>query len=275
MEVPRHPHTGLATVTLLFAGKIDHIDSTGFSNTVKPAEVNLMIAGSGVSHSEFSQPASRVLHGVQLWYALPDALRFGQPGSQHHVADSQTVPGGRVWTYLGACAGMRSPVDTCVSVLAAQVQVEAGQQVTLDVPDDYELGVLVDSGQARVGTTTSPEAGGTAVAARELTYVAPGCRTLSIAATGNEDVRAVLIGGAPLEEQIVMWWNFVARSHDEIVAFRKAWQAEIGRAAEGGNDSAEDVEAEFVMPAEAAEMDFGPFPAGTPEALPAPRLPNA
>lgn len=106
---------------------------------------------------------------------------------------------------------------------------------------------------------------------RELAYVPAGSDQLTIAA-GDEAVRAVLIGGRPLGEQIVMWWNFVARSHDEVIAFRRAWQAEIGHPdAEAAGTEARDTE----LPAAAAGMDFGPFPAGTPDPLPAPRLPNA
>lgn len=274
MIVPRHPHTGLATVTLLFAGEVEHTDSTGFANTVRPAEVNLMIAGSGISHSEFSNPATRILHGVQLWYALPESERFGQPGSQHHVAETVELPGGQVWTYLGECAGLRSPVETRVEALAAQIHVEPGEQVRFDVDPEYELGLLVDQGAAQLsasGGVASAGGDATAVTSRELAYVPPGSDQLAIAA-GDEAVRAVLIGGRPLGEQIVMWWNFVARSHDEVIAFRRAWQAEIGHPdAEAAGTEARDTE----LPAAAAGMDFGPFPAGTPDPLPAPRLPNA
>ena len=105
----------MSVPTLLFHGEIEHIDSTGFSNVVRPGEVNLMIAGSGISHSEFSSDTTEKLHGVQLWYALPDALRSGMPESQHFVPTWAEVPGGRVLIYLGRIAGQVSPVETRVA----------------------------------------------------------------------------------------------------------------------------------------------------------------
>lgn len=296
MAVPRHPHTGLATVTLLFAGEIEHIDSSGFANTVRPGEVNLMIAGSGISHSEFSRPEKRILHGVQLWYALPSEQRFGTPGSQHHVADSAAVPGGRVSTFLGSCAGLTSPVETRTPAVAAQLDVEPGATLELELDPDSEHGALIDTGDAEIcatGTEAAAESAGAREAAsavgaqeasrrvvsRELAYIPPGAMRLSVTARGDEPARAVLIGGPPLGEQIVMWWNFVGRSHDEIIAFRQEWQAEIGReespahtGGAGASDTGRAGRSDAGVP---ADMDFGPFPADTPDPLPAPRLPNA
>ncbi|MCG7308900.1 pirin family protein, partial [Brachybacterium sp. ACRRE] len=153
MAVPRHPHTGLATVTLLFEGQIDHIDSTGFANTVRPGEVNLMIAGRGVSHSEFSTASTAVLHGAQLWYALPDAERGGAPASQHHVAPLVETGGAQVRTYLGQLAeGTSSPIVTRTPALAAEILLPAGAHLELALDPTFEHGLLVDIGRVRVGS---------------------------------------------------------------------------------------------------------------------------
>ncbi|WP_435198101.1 pirin family protein [Janibacter sp. GS2] len=267
MAVARHPHTGLATVTLLFEGEIDHIDSTGFTNTVRPAEVNLMVAGSGVSHSEFSTDETSRLHGVQLWYALPEAQRHGPAASQHHVSEVVERAGGTVRTHLGRLAGLTSPVDTRVPALAGEVTVTAGQGVDLDLEASFEHGILVDSGTLTVVVGEHRQT----VAPAELAHLPVGPTSIRLEAADDEPVRAILIGGQPFEERIVMWWNFVGRSHDEIVAHREAWQAEIG------------VESSATVAAAADDgsyadgtiyPQFGHFPPGQPTPLPAPPLPT-
>ncbi|MCC2661372.1 MAG: pirin, partial [Arthrobacter sp.] len=84
MQVPRHPHTGLQTVSWLFTGEVEHRDSAGFHAMVRPGEINLMTAGRGISHSEFSTPGTDVLHGAQLWVALPDAARHMEPTFENY-----------------------------------------------------------------------------------------------------------------------------------------------------------------------------------------------
>lgn len=262
MAVPRHPHTGLATVTLLFEGTIEHIDTSGFANIVRPSEVNLMIAGSGISHSEFSTDDTSVLHGVQLWYALPDAVRGSQPGSQHYVAQPVAVPGGTVLTYIGSLAGVTSPIDTRVEAMAAQVVIDPGQTVTLDVDPRFEHGILLDSGQLTIHISGCDQS----VGRDELAYIPPGSTSIALTA-GDSPTRIIAIGGPPFEERIVMWWNFVGRSHDEIVEYRRAWQSEIG----APDGDAQIPERWFDG---AASPRFGVFPAGRPDPLPAPALPN-
>lgn len=252
MTVARHPHTGLATVTLLFEGEIDHLDSTGFGNTVRPGEVNLMIAGRGVSHSEFSTEDTSRLHGVQLWYALPDDLRDGPAGSQHHVPDLEQRSGGTLLTYLGSLGGHTSPVDTRVPAVAGEVTVASGDGIDLELDPDFEHGVLVDSGELAIVAGEHREA----VSPTELAYLPAGPSGVRLEATGDDPVRAIVIGGRPFGERIVMWWNFVGRSHDEIVAQREAWQAEIAAGPE-------------------TVGRFGPFAPDQPGPLPAPALPNA
>ncbi|GAA2002617.1 pirin family protein [Brevibacterium samyangense] len=265
MQVARHPHTGLATVTLLFEGTIEHIDSTGFSNVVKPGEVNLMIAASGVSHSEYSSATTVLLHGVQLWYALPDALRNGMPQSQHFVAEPVAVPGGTVLTYLGEFAGRAADIDTRVPALAAEVRIHTGQEIVLDLDPTYEHGVLLDSGDLEV------EANGVRipVGRDELAYLPVGPTQLRLRAGSDGPVRAVVIGGAPFGEPIVMWWNFIGRTHEEIVAYREAWMAEIGRESVPELPDPGETYADGT-----AFPRFGTFPADTPAPLPAPVLPN-
>lgn len=221
MQVAPHPHTGLATVSWLFEGRIQHRDSAGHVQTVLPGEVNLMNAGRGISHSEISDPdGPDVLHGVQLWLALPDLDRSSAPALHHHVPIAATSDGVTLRVFLGAAAGQRSPVPTYSPLLGAQLDFAPGARIELPLEKSFEYGVLVDR-----GTVT---AGGEPVGAHALRYFPPGAPRLLLAA-GDDGARLVLLGGEPLGESLVMWWNFVGRDHDEIVAFREEWQAQITR----------------------------------------------
>ncbi|HEY4268566.1 MAG TPA: pirin family protein [Galbitalea sp.] len=218
MTVPPHPHTGLQTVSWLFAGEIDHRDSVGSHATVRPGELNLMTAGYGIQHSEVSLPQTTVLHGAQLWIALPESARHGSPFFERFVPQPFEHQGATVRLFLGDLLGASSTARTFTSVVGAQLDIPSGATITIPVDPAFEHGVLVDAG--------SPSVDGTPVARAEIGYLASGRDTLTIAA-GDDAVRVLLIGGEPLGEQIVMWWNFIGRDHDEIVAFRAQWQSEV------------------------------------------------
>lgn len=221
MNVAPHPHIGLQTVSWLFSGVIEHRDSVGSHALVRPGEVNLMTGGRGISHSEVSTPDTTVLHGVQLWVALPAEHRDTAPDFQHHVPAPVTLDGGEVRVFLGSLAGETSPVDTFTPLLGAEVTLAPGAAVTLDVDPGFEHGVLVDTGDVRVDGTVVPPAG--------LAYAAPGRGTLTLANESSGAARVVLLGGPPFGEELVMWWNFVGRTHDEIAAARTDWENESGR----------------------------------------------
>src|SRR4051812_10736235 len=133
MDVPPHPHTGLQTVSWLFTGEIEHRDSLGVHALVRPGELNLMTAGHGIAHSEVSTLATSVLHGVQLWVALPDGARDTPRAFEHHVPPVTSLAGGSVRVLLGSLAGTTSPVRTFSPLLGAEVVVEAGAEVRLEV----------------------------------------------------------------------------------------------------------------------------------------------
>lgn len=219
MDVAPHPHTGLQTVSWLFTGEIEHRDSLGVHAHVRPGELNLMTGGSGICHSEQSTAASTVLHGVQLWLALPDAHRDAPRDFQHHVPPTVEVDGCAVRVFLGSLAGSTSPVRTFTPLLGAEVVLPAGASLTLDVDPAFEHGVLLDTGDVALGSTELEPA--------SLGYVGTGSATLTLSSAGG--ARVVVLGGEPFGEEIVMWWNFVGRTHDEIAAFREEWQAEGDR----------------------------------------------
>lgn len=220
MDVPPHPHTGLQTVSWLFAGEIEHRDSGGARGIVRKGEVNLMTGGDGIAHSEVSRPGTSVLHGVQLWVALPDEHRRAARAFDHHVP--AVVPladaAGTARVFVGSLPGLdTSPVAIYTPLVGAELWLEPGASVELAVDSVFEHGILVDSGTLGwLGTTLGPG---------DLGCVDAGQSSLALRAGADAPVRAVLLGGAPFEEEIVMWWNFIGRSHDEIVDFRQAWQA--------------------------------------------------
>jgi quercetin 2,3-dioxygenase len=243
MDVPPHPHTGLQTVTWLFTGEVEHRDSLGTHAIVRPGELNLMTGGHGICHSEVSTPRTTTLHGVQLWVALPDAHRHTTRAFHHHTPAPIDLGGATARVLLGSLAGATSPVPTFTPLLGAEIVLDPHARITLPVEPTHEHGVLVDTGTVLLA--------GTELTRAELGYLAPGAEGLQLANPGDEPARVLLLGGAPFDEDIVVWWNFVARSHDEIVAFREAWERESDQ--------------------------FGRIAgyAGTPRRLPAPALPNA
>jgi redox-sensitive bicupin YhaK (pirin superfamily) len=184
---------------------------------VRPGELNLMTAGAGICHSEVSTPDTTVLHGVQLWVALPGAARDTGRDFTHYVPEPISVDHATIRVFLGALAGDRSPVRTFSPVLGAQLDLEPGARVTLAVDPSFEHGVLLDRGDV--------EAAGVAITIGELACQAPGSGALSLRNAGERDARVLLLGGTPFTEELVMWWNFVGRSHDDIVEYRQRWEA--------------------------------------------------
>lgn len=221
MRVAPHPHTGLQTVSWLFTGEVEHRDSLGTRMVVRPGQLNLMTAGRGINHSEYSTRDTTVLHGVQLWTALPAAHRFVDPHFDHYEPEPFRLGDHEVRVFLGEVAGHASPVGTYSPLVGAEIGLGEGDLV-LDLDPTWEYGVLVDSGSIAV-------AGGV-VADTQLGYLAPGAARLTIRQqqAGPRPTRLVLIGGAPLGEQILMWWNFIGRTQTEIANYRANWQAAIG-----------------------------------------------
>lgn len=218
MVVPPHPHTGLQTVSWLFSGTIDHRDSVGTHAPVRPGELNLMSAGSGIAHSEVSTRESVVLHGAQLWIALPDSDRYSPPFFDHYSPEPIGFGAATISVFLGSLVGQVSPARVFTELVGAQIDLPAGTVIDLPIDRRFEHGVLVDSGRLLVE--------GEPVASSHLGYIADGRSMLRLEA-GDDPVRLLLIGGVPLGESIVMWWNFLGRTHEEIVRFRTEWQTDV------------------------------------------------
>ncbi|MCN9241070.1 pirin family protein [Streptomyces sp. RY43-2] len=241
MDVAPHPHTGLQTVSWLFSGEIEHRDSLGSHAYVRPGELNLMTGGYGISHSEVSTPRTTILHGVQLWVALPGEHRNTERDFQHYVPEPARVDGAEIRVFLGSLAGHTSPVRTFTPLLGAEIVLQPHAALTLAVDPGFEHGLLVDQGEVCLADTL--------VGPAELGYVHPGIDVLTLTNESDDVARTVLLGGTPFGEEIVMWWNFIGRSHEDIARARDDWQNSSDR--------------------------FGAVEGYEGDRLPAPALPNA
>ncbi|GGQ62581.1 pirin family protein [Couchioplanes azureus] len=218
MRVGPHPHIGLQTVSWLVSGEILHRDSLGHRQEIRPGQLNLMTAGRGISHSE-ETPAqhSAVLHGVQLWVALPGSDRDVAPSFAHHADLPVLTDGGLTATVLmGDLAGAASPARCHSPLVGAEITLAAGAGARLPLRPGFEYAILALDGAVKAaGATLEPG---------PLLYLGSGRAELSLSA--GPPTRLMLLGGEPFAEKLVMWWNFVGRDHDDIVDARHAWESD-------------------------------------------------
>lgn len=218
MDVRPHPHIGLATVTYLFEGEIVHRDSLGFVQRIVPGEVNWMVAGRGIVHSERSpdelRPAGVPGFGVQTWLALPMEHEETEPSFSHHAAGD--IPrfsrdGAEVVVIAGSAFGERSPVPVFSETLYCAVDLEPG--ASLVVPSEHEeRAVYVVLGSVTVGEQRCEAA--------QLAVLAPG---RSVRIEVSERAKCLLIGGAKLDGPRHVYWNFVSSDRERIERAKRDW----------------------------------------------------
>ena len=249
MAVLPHPHTGLQTVTWLLSGTIRHRDSLGSDVLVRPGQLNLMTAGEGVAHSEFAvvpddawqlggagQPGAAgvtadggdaggeadagIVRGLQLWVALPENARH-QPARFEQHADLPRLEGANFTATViaGSLDGVASPALVHSPLVGAEVSVPAAGPVALSLEPGFEHAILVLDG--------SVELDGIVLERGPLAYLGSGRSRLELEA--QEGTRFMLLGGEPFREELLMWWNFVGRSHEEIVRARQDWEEHSSR----------------------------------------------
>jgi hypothetical protein len=222
VDVRPHPHIGLGTVTYLFRGDFHHRDSTGADQVIRPGELNWMVAGRGVSHSERTSAAARTgpnsLFGIQTWLALPDSHEDMAPLFEHHGREALPViadGGVSVRLILGKAYGEEAPASLFSETFYADVRLEPGCR--LPMPDDHEdRGLYIVEGAITV-------AGQTFEAGRMMVF-RPGDR-ITVGA-GDGGARVMILGGATFPGPRYIWWNFVASSKERIEAAKAAWRAE-------------------------------------------------
>jgi hypothetical protein len=221
LDVRPHPHIGLATVTYLFDGELLHRDSLGNAQVIRPGEVNWMIAGRGIAHSERTPPAARratsTLAGLQLWVALPRAEEDMPPAFSHH--ESAALPvlqhgGVQLQLIAGTLAGARSPVPVLSPMFYADAQLAPGARFELD-GEHPERGFFVSAGEVQVQGRT--------IGTGPLVVLRAG-GAVSLTA-GAEGARVLLLGGAALDGHRTVWWNFVSSSRERVQRAAEDWRA--------------------------------------------------
>ena len=228
MVVAAHPHTGLQTATWLIEGAIEHRDSIGSVQLIKPGQLNLMTAGRGIAHSEISLtssqvPGTEVLHAVQLWIALPKDSIDTVPEFEHQdslprftIADG---PAGSIATatvLAGEFMGHVAKTKTFSPLIGVEIRVRAGQTIEIPLNPAFEHGFMLAQGQITVNNTDIPVSG--------LSYLEKGSDSATLTA-GQQDSIVLLLGGQPFGEKILMWWNFIGRTHQDIAKAREEWNA--------------------------------------------------
>ena len=226
MRVEPHPHIGLQTVTWPLVGEIRHRDSLGSDADLRRGQLNLMTAGNGISHSEYSIGDDPIpLDALQLWVVLPESARHGSGGFERHTelpqvtlsADAGEDATGVV--VLGEFAGAVSPATVYTPIVGAEISVPAGTRVRLPLRPEWEHALMLVEGDATVATHAMPR--------NEMLYLGDSREFVEVYSA--QGALLFLIGGEPFENEIVMWWNFAGRTHDEIVEARADWEAASDR----------------------------------------------
>jgi len=217
INVRPHPHIGIATVTYLFEGEILHRDSLGSLQAIRPGDINLMVAGHGIVHSERERPeitaTDHTLHGLQLWLALPEAEEETDPAFYHYpesTVPSVSVGDVPVRVMMGAAYGETSPVKVFADTLYIEAWLKPGQKLTL--PDAQERGLYVAKGRLLAGGTEIPEFSMAVLSEQQGVIV-----------EALEETRLALIGGEPLGKRFIEW-NFVSSRKERIEEAKRDWE---------------------------------------------------
>ena len=223
LHVGPHPHIGLQTFTWMIEGTVVHRDSLGNEQVITPGQVNLMTAGRGIAHAEDSAqghpgaPAGQGrVHAVQLWIALPEAERHRAPDFRNHPRlPLLELHGFSVHVLAGSAFGHTSPAKVYSPLMAVDLSAEAAAGSRLPLTSSFEHAALVLSGQAQVA--------GEALSPGTLLYLGPGREHLDVSC--DSAARVIIIGGVPFGEDVLLWWNFVARRAEEMEEATRDWNA--------------------------------------------------
>ena len=219
LDISPHPHMGLQTVTWLLSGEVLHRDSLGSEQMIRPGQLNLMTAGRGVAHSEEGTGTYRgELHGIQLWVALPEATRRGDAGFEHHAElPSVDLPGGHATVLVGTFGAATSPARRHSDHVGVDLDLREPTTLLPLLPH-YEYALILLAGSTTIE--------GRRIEPGQLAYLGAGRDECPIEV--HADTRAVLLGGVPFDEPILMWWNFVGRDRQEMEEAYRHWSEDDG-----------------------------------------------
>jgi redox-sensitive bicupin YhaK (pirin superfamily) len=220
MQVAAHPHTGLQTVTWLFSGEVEHRDSAGNVQRINPGELNIMTSGNGIAHSELSLASESDLHGIQLWVALPANVRSIDPAFDHFgkLPEIETESYSAK-IFIGELFGLTAPARSYSQLVGAELNFTNFTSEIIELKPEFEYGILVIDGEVKVR--------GSEIPVGSLLYLGIENQQIEISAAAGS--RLILLGGEPFSEPIIMWWNFIGRSHEEIVQMREDWELGTAR----------------------------------------------
>ncbi len=226
MRVEPHPHIGLQTVTWPLVGEIRHRDSLGSDADLRRGQLNLMTAGNGISHSEYSVGDDPIpLDALQFWVVLPDGARHGEGGFERHTdlpavsLPATTGQDATATVVLGEFSGTSSPATVHTPIVGAEIVIPAGSAVRLPLRPEWEHALMLVEGDAAVAEHPLSQ--------NDMLYL--GDSRDAVEVTSTDGALLFLIGGEPFEADIVMWWNFAGRTHEEIVEAREGWEAASDR----------------------------------------------
>lgn len=216
MRVGPHPHIGLQTFTWMIEGEVLHRDSLGNEQIIRPGQVNLMTAGRGIAHTEESLAQESRLHAAQLWIALPPEASECEPAFDHHPELPRWTEGGCELTLLaGSHQGRAAPARLYSPLVGMDLFSAQGGALALALDPAFEYGLLPLEGEVRVEEE--------AFAVNELAYLDHGRHTLRLRLAPGS--RAILVGGEPCRDEILIWWNFVGHGKAEIARAQRDWEA--------------------------------------------------
>ncbi len=214
LRVGAHPHIGLQTFTWMIKGEVQHRDSLGNVQVVRPGQVNLMTAGRGITHTEESLPEEHHLHATQLWIALPEAEKNCAPAFDHHPdLPMWSEHGLQITVLVGAFSGRTAPGRIYSPLVGLELLSQRGGATRLSLDPKFEYGILPLEGMLVINGQT--------FASNELAYLAHGLDKVDLQCAAGS--RALLLGGAPFTEEVHLWWNFVAHEKSDIVKALNAW----------------------------------------------------
>ncbi|MBY4595269.1 pirin family protein [Ottowia caeni] len=217
MHVGAHPHIGLQTFTWLIEGEVVHRDSLGNEQIIRPGQVNLMTAGRGISHTEDSLHDGTRLHAAQLWIALPKEVHECDPAFDNYPDLPIVQADGFQGTVLAGTAwGQTSPATIYSPLVGIDLAASGSARTEIALQTDFEYAAMALRGSLTVGGETLQPG--------EWLYFSPGRTTLPISC--DAEAQLLLLGGTPFEEELIIWWNFVARTQHEIEQALADWNAQ-------------------------------------------------
>lgn len=214
-RVGPHPHIGLQTFTWMIAGEVLHRDSLGSEQLVKPGQVNLMTAGHGISHTEEAVGAEHQLHAAQLWIALPEAHKDTVARFDHYP----NLPRWReaevdATLLVGSYAGKQAPTLAFSPLVGVEYRAVESSELSLPLNPGFEYGLVALEGALQIDEEAFDQ--------NELGYIGGGRSSVRVQLASG--TRMLLLGGEPLDEEILIWWNFVGHSREEISRAQDDWE---------------------------------------------------